>query len=107
MSSENTLFLEKEGIVMSRGSSGYFEPIAYNVDEFGNGKEIVKGSFFYDFIMFIKYSERKLVSSGKNMGRYQEGFAEIYQYIYALKALAITGRMNSEKLIGVFSRQSR
>ena len=57
--------------------------------------------------MFIKRSERKIITSGKNLGKYRDGFAEIYQYIYALKALGITARMNSEKLLGVFSRQSR
>ena len=56
--------------------------------------------------MFIRFSERKKIISGKNRGKLRDGFAETYQWVYALKALGITERMNAERLIGVFSRQS-
>lgn len=109
MTSNDTLFLEKEKIYFSRASTGFYEPIAYDVQiEKGEmtGKEIKKGSFLFDFIMYIRFSERKKITSGKNRNKYRDGFAEIYQWVYAFKALGITARMNAEQLIGVFSRQS-
>jgi hypothetical protein len=107
--SKNTLYLNEEKILFGRAKSGFFEPMGYNVDikdgEFV-GEKITKGSFLNDFVMFIRFSERKKITSGKNRGKLRDGFAETYQWVYALKALGITERMNAERLIGVFSRQS-
>lgn len=109
MIGNDTLYLKDYKMIMARGTTGFYEPIILNVeqDRSGNfsGQEIAKGSFYYDFLAFIKFSEKKIVTSGKDIGKVKEGFAEIYQYIYAFKALSIAERMNGEKLIGVFSRQ--
>ena len=103
------LYLKKEKLLLNRASTGFYEPIGYNVeaiDGFFQGEEIVKNSFFHDFIMYIRFSERKKITSGKNRNKFRDGFAEIYQWVYAFKALGITRNMNAEQLIGVFSRQS-
>lgn len=101
--------MEDLGVLFVRASTSFFEPVAYDckvVDGEIQGKEIKKGSFIYDFIMFIRYSERKKISSGKNFGKTKDGFLEIFQWIFALKALGMSERLMAEKLIGVFSRQS-
>ena len=110
MSNEDTLYLEEGKMILARADTGFFEPIVYNVEETSDGSvqgvEINKGSFFYDFIMFIRFSERKKITSGKNVGKYRNGFLELFQYVFAFKALGMADRMMAEKLIGVFSRQS-
>ena len=109
MANKNTLYLEKEKLLFGRARSGFFEPVGYNVENNNgdlSGEEIMKGSFFHDFIMFIRFSERKKVTSGKLRGTLRDGFAETYQWVFAFKALGITRNMNAEQLIGVFSRQS-
>lgn len=103
------LHLEDSNVIMAKANTGFYEPIAYDIKNINGevqGKEICKGSFLYDFIMFIRYSERKEITSGKNVGKYKEGFLDLFQWVFALKALGVSERMMAEKLIGVFSRQS-
>ena len=103
------LYLENEHLLFNRASTGFYEPIGYNVINANgdlSGEEILKNTFFHDFIMFIRFSERKKITSGKKRNKMRDGFAEIYQWVYAFKALNITKNMNAEQLIGVFSRQS-
>ena len=105
----DVLHLKDSNILMARASSGFYEPIAYNIKEIDGdvqGNEIVRGSFIYDFIAFIRFSERKEISSGKRVGEFKDGFLDLFQWIFALKALNLSERMMAEKLIGVFSRQS-
>ena len=103
------LHLEEAKILMAKSNTGFYEPIAYDTEVINGeiqGKEVCKGTFLYDFIMFIRYSEKKEITSGKNVGEYKEGFLDLFQWIFALKALGVSERMMAEKLIGVFSRQS-
>lgn len=109
MASNDTLYMEEIGVLFLRASTGFFEPVAYNCKIINGeiqGQEIKKGSFIYDFIMYIRYSERKQITSGKKFGKYHDGFLDLFQWIFALKALGMADRMQAEKLIGVFSRQS-
>jgi hypothetical protein len=109
LASCDTLYIEEMGVLFTRASTGFFEPIAYECKKVNGeiqGKEILKGSFLYDFIMFIRFSERKQKTSGKKFGEYKDGFLEIFQWIFALKTLSVSERLMAEKLIGVFSRQS-
>lgn len=104
---EDVLYLEDADLLLARGSNDFYEPIVHSINkDTGEGTELTRGDFFYDFLMFIKFSEKKKISSGKNIGKYKEGFAEIYQYYYAFKALGLASRMQAERLIGVFSRQA-
>ena len=109
MASNDTLYLQDIGVLFLRASTGFFEPIAYDCKIINGeiqGTEVKKGSFIYDFIMYIRFSERKKITSGKKFGTYHDGFLDLFQWIFALKALKITSKMNADKLIGVFARQS-
>ena len=104
------LYLKDYGVRFTRAKNGFFEPILRNIKKTNNGEmygiEIVKGRIYYDFLMYIKYSERKIINTGKNIGQIRTGFAEIYQYIFAFKALSLMEKMNSDKLIATFARQA-
>ena len=103
------LHLKEGHILMARANSGFFEPIAKDIEYINGelqGMEITKGSFLYDFVAFIRFSERKEITSGKLLGQVKDGFLDLPQWVFSLKALDITSRMMAEKLIGVFSRQS-
>lgn len=109
MASNNILYMQDIKTLFVRATTGFFEPVAYNCKEVNGeheGMEILKGDFIYDFLIFIRYSERKEKMSGKKLFKIEDGFLDVFQWSFALKALGLAERMDAEKLIGVFSRQS-
>jgi hypothetical protein len=107
---KETVFIKEHGILFARAENGFLEPTHVNCEVDGDrfyGEEIVRGSFLFDFIMFIRFSERKKITSGKkNFGKFRDGFFEVYQWIIAIFMLFSISNMNADRIITVISRQA-
>ena len=105
---QDTVYLKDYKLLLARSDNGFFEPTHYDC-EYVDGKligaEIVEGDFLYDFIMYIRFSERKKKII-KNKVYYTNGFFEIYQWVTAIHNLLSLSRENSQRLITVLARQS-
>ena len=66
--------------------------------------EITKGTIFYDFIMYIRYSS---MITDKKTGKKTLGSFEIYQWDIAFKIIKEAMELKSTKSMTAISRQAR
>ena len=85
-----------------------YEPVMhncfYNEDGELYGDEIAKGTIFYDFIAFIRFSSMII---DKKTGKRQLGKFEIYQWIIAFNLIKLAMKLDSSKAMTAISRQAK
>lgn len=105
---KKNIFHKKSGIYFAWATDTQsYEPVMYDC-YFENGElygtEIVKGSIFYDFIAFIRFSS---MITDKKTGKKSYGNFEIYQWAIAFNLIKLAMKLDSSKAMTAISRQAK
>lgn len=109
MKDQPILYHRKSGIIFKWVEEiNSYEPIYHNVKINENGEfigdEIKKGTIFYDFITFIRYSS---MITDKRTGKKAYGKFEIYQWAIAFNVIKLCMALKSDKCLTSISRQAK
>lgn len=105
---KKNIYHAKSGIYFSWAEdTNSYEPVMHNCfyNEDGElcGDEISKGTIFYDFIAYIRFSSMII---DKKTGKKHLGKFEIYQWIIAFNLIKLAMKLDSSKAMTAISRQA-